>query len=148
MKEKRDCDKAAEASFPAGCGLISLPSASDPRGTLSFATGGRELPFAVERVFWIYGVPPGQSRGGHAHRTCSEAVFAVAGAVTARVDDGRRSASVRLCNPAQGLLVGAGAWCDLTDFEPGTVLAVAASEPYDAGGYIHSYEAFKREAGL
>ncbi len=131
--------------LPSGCRLISIPSVTDQRGTLAFATARRDIPFPIERVFWIYGVPQGQCRGGHAHRVCAEVVFAVCGAVTMLLDDGRQRSSLRLSDPSVGLLVAPGVWCELTDFAPGTVLAVAASHPYDAGGYIHNYDQYKEE---
>ncbi len=133
-----------EQFLPHGSRLISIPSVTDARGTLTFATALREVPFDIERVFWIHGVPKGQSRGGHAHNVCSEVVVPVAGAFTMILDDGRARASVRMQRPDQGILVPAGMWCELTDFQPGTVLAVMASHPYDAAGYINDYEQYKQ----
>ncbi len=137
----------AEHSLPHGCELIDIPSVTDERGTLAFATGRKEIPFDISRVFWIYDVPPGQRRGGHAHRTCAEAIFVVKGEVAIAVDDGAMRTQVLLSTPTRGLLVPAGLWCELSRFGEGTVLAVAASHPYDAEGYIHSYERYLQERG-
>ncbi len=126
---------------------MDIPSATDGRGSLAFATSGVEIPFPVARVFWIYNVPSGQRRGGHAHRECHEVVFAVSGAVTFLLDDGGQRAEVRLNTPTRGLLIAAGVWCELSDFADDTVLAVVASHPYDAAGYIHNYSQYKEEMG-
>ncbi|MCD7721431.1 MAG: FdtA/QdtA family cupin domain-containing protein [Prevotellaceae bacterium] len=131
--------------LPRGCRLIDIPSARDERGLLAFATAGREIPFPIARVFWIYDVPEGQKRGGHAHRTCAEVVFALKGGVTLRVDDGQREACVRLSSPTRGLLVEPNVWCELEGFAPETVLMVAASQPYLSEGYINDYKLFKEE---
>lgn len=126
--------------WPKGCRLLPLPEAADERGTLAFLEGGVQIPFPVKRVFWIYGVPDGKTRGGHAHDTCAEAIFPVAGAFTIELDDGCRRRRVRMNKPNVGVLVPAGIWCNLTDFAPETVCVVAASHPYDAQGYINRYE--------
>ncbi len=128
--------------LPFGCGLIDVPLVTDQRGTLVFATVGEEIPFPVARVFWIYDVPTHQRRGGHAHTTCNEVIFAVRGAVTMLVDNGTCRTKLRLDSPTRGLLVSAGVWCELCDFAPDTVLVVLASHAYDATGYIHDYEQF------
>ena len=74
---------------PVDCELISVSPHTDERGSLCFAEGEKEIPFSIERLFWIYDVQPGAERGGHAHRECSEAVFAVQGGFDIYVDDGR-----------------------------------------------------------
>ncbi len=135
----------AHEQFPHGCRLIEVPTVVDQRGALSFATSGEEIPFPVSRVFWIYDVPQHAKRGGHAHRECAEVVFALSGAVTFVLDDGTTRHEVRLARPTQGLLIEAWVWCELINFEPSTVLAVVASHPYDSGGYIHSYEQYRKE---
>lgn len=128
--------------LPAGSRLITLPVARDERGSLTFATAGQEIPFPVQRVFWIHDIPEGARRGGHCHNTCSEVVVAVSGAFRMVVDDGHVRGSVRMGSPGLGILVPAGMWCELVDFEPGTVVMVMASHPYDASGYCHRYDEF------
>ncbi len=131
---------------PRGCALLQLSPAVDSRGTLVFLeTEADALPFAVKRVFWISGVPTGCTRGGHAHRTCHELVFAVTGACRITVDDGHCREEVLLDSPETGLLIPAGVWCTLTDFSPGAACVVLASQPYDAAGYIHEYAEFQKE---
>lgn len=115
----------------------------DERGTLTVAPWGSEAPFPVKRIFWISGVPQGQMRGGHAHKTCHELLYVLSGAFTLDIEtaDGR-TLSVRMDNASDGIVVMAGEWCVLRDFAAGTVVMVMASEDYDASGYIHSHEEF------
>lgn len=134
-----------DCMLPNGSFLIELPEANDERGALTFATAGQEIPFPIQRVFWIHGIPAGARRGGHCHNTCSEVVVAVQGAFRMVVDDGRVRGSVWMDSPRRGILVPAGMWCELTDFEPGTVVMVMASHPYDASGYCHRYEEFLKK---
>ena len=142
MNEER---KERGGEWPEGCRLISIPSAGDQRGWLAFAEARSVVPFAIERVFWIYDVPAEARRGGHAHRTCAELVVPVSGAFTMVVDDGRCHRSVRMDNPCEGILVPAGVWCELIDFEPATVLVVMASQPYSAAGYVHDYQQYLQQ---
>ena len=138
-------DKAEAAVLPGGCRLIYLPEMKDERGSLTFLQGSNDIPFAIERVFWIWGVPQDRSRGGHAHRTCAEVVFPVQGAFTMHVDDGRSQADVLMDNPTCGILIPAGVWCDLVKFHEGTVCLAVASQPYKAEGYINRHEDYLRE---
>ena len=131
------------SSLPRGCRLIDFHSHLDSRGSLSVAESRRDIPFAVERVFWIYGVPEGQCRGQHSHNECCEVVVPVAGAFTMMLDDGTEQASVRMDSPAQGILVPPAVWCRLQDFAPGTVCVVFASHPYNAAGYTHDYDEYR-----
>lgn len=116
----------------------------DVRGTLSFLEGGIDIPFEVARVFWITDVPENQTRGGHAHWTCHEAVFAVSGSCEIEVDDGDVCQVFRLEQPNEGLLIPAGAWCELRHFTQGTVCVVMASEHYDPTGYCHEKDAWHK----
>lgn len=134
-----------ENNLPGGSRLINMPIVVDSRGSLCFATNEQEIPFPVQRVFWIYDVPSGKCRGGHSHRTCAEVVVPVKGNFTMMVDDGRSRFSVVLDSPSKGILIPAGLWCELSDFAPGTVVLVMASQPYDATGYIHDYTLYKEE---
>ncbi len=120
----------------------------DARGCLSVVEVARQLPFAVGRVFWITDVPAEARRGGHAHWRCHEALYVASGGVTVVLSEPRRSGDgsgvvqivdhvVELSPTADGVVIPAGVWCELTGFAPGTVLVVLASEPYDATGYCH-----------
>ena len=127
-----------------GVRRLQVPKNVDERGALSVLEGDVDIPFKVARVFWITDVPAGQRRGGHAHWTCHEAVFAVAGAVSITIEtaEGREDVTLRASN--EGVLIPAGAWCELYDFEPNTVLVVMASEPYRPEGYCHEKDSWQR----
>lgn len=131
-----------EKIMPEGCQLIDIPSVVDARGSLAFAESLGCVPFPIARVFWIYDVPFGMQRGGHAHWSCAEVVVAVRGAFTMVVDDGRVRSEIRMDSPSRGILIPAGVWCELRDFASDSLLVVMASEPYDATGYVHNYEEY------
>ena len=132
--------------LPRGCRLISLPEHRDKRGCLSIAEWGNGIPFAIERVFWIYDVPEGAERGAHSHNECAEVVVPVSGAFDMTLDDGAMQATVHLDSPHMGILIPAGVWCRLSGFAPGTVCVVLASHTFNAAGYVHDYTTYKDEA--
>ena len=124
------------------CRLVSLPRLSDGRGSLSYIQPGPILPFEIRRVYYLYDVPAGQSRGAHGHRRLEQLMVAVAGAVDVECDDGRQRRTFRLDSPDVGLLVCPMIWRNLTGFEKGTVCMVLASEPYDEADYFRNYDDF------
>lgn len=101
------------------------------------------LPFTVRRLYCLYDVPTEAQRGGHAHRTEEELIFAVAGSLRLTLDDGRTRRDVQLSRPDQALHVPALLWHELHAFAPGTVVVVLASTAYDASDYIHDYATFR-----
>jgi len=131
--------------LPRGCRIIEFPEQTDDRGALSFAEGAHQIPFQIERVFWIYGVPQGKTRGGHSHSESAEVVVPVSGSFNMMVDDGTHSLVVHMDSPRKGILIPPGVWCDLRDFAPGTVCVVFASHPYNASGYINDYSEYLTE---
>jgi dTDP-4-dehydrorhamnose 3,5-epimerase-like enzyme len=124
---------------------ITLPELRDPRGNLVFAEEQRHVPFAVKRMFAIYGVPPGVARGGHAHRAQQQLLLMLAGECTVVVDDGLCRVEERLETPTAALHVPAGLWLELKDFSSGAICLVLASGPYDEGDYIRDYSEFRAE---
>ena len=126
--------------------IIDLPKITDPRGNLTVAEGMKDVPFSVARVYWVYDVPAGESRGGHAHRRCREFIVAVSGSFTVTLDDGRTRDTVLLNHPYQGLLVETGVWRTLDDYSSGAVCLVLASDPFCEEDYIRDYDDFKRYA--
>lgn len=128
--------------LPAGVQLISLPKVLDDRGSLCFAEGDYHLPFRIRRVFWIFDVPEGKTRGDHAHRTCAEVIFPLKGSLDIEVDDGNNRVKLVLDRPDRGILIPPNVWCRLENFEPGTICLVLASQPYHVEGYMHSYDEF------
>ncbi|MBO4590926.1 MAG: GNAT family N-acetyltransferase [Bacteroidaceae bacterium] len=131
-------------NLPRGCRLIHFPKNADERGCLSFAEGQKHIPFPIERVFWIYDVPEGQKRGEHSHNECSEVIVPVSGSFDMEVDDGILQATVHMDSPETGILIPPSVWCRLQNFAPGTVCIVFASHPYNASGYTHNYDTFRR----
>lgn len=126
--------------------IINLTKITDPRGNLTVAEGMKDVPFSVARVYWVYDVPAGESRGGHAHRRCREFIVAVSGSFTVTLDDGRERTTVLLNHPYQGLLVETGVWRTLDDYSSGAVCLVLASDPFCEEDYIRDYDDFKRYA--
>lgn len=121
--------------------LIEVRSFDDIRGNLCFVEN-KELPFPVERVFWISGVPSDKTRGGHAHRICAEIVFPVSGSFDMFVDDHHGQRTYKMNQKNVGIYIGPNVWCELRNFAPGTVCVVLASHPYMEEGYINDYNEF------
>ncbi len=114
------------------CTLIELPTFSDSRGALTVLDGA--LPFKPVRTYWIYG-SDGQTRGGHRHRQCRQALVAVHGSVSVFMNDGTARGDIVLDSPARCLLVEPRHWHTMT-FGPGSILLVMSSQPYDRADYI------------
>lgn len=120
--------------------IINLPKIIDPRGNLTVAEQMHDIPFDVKRVYWVYDVPSGENRGGHAHKDCREFIIAVSGSFTVTLDDGKETKTFLLNHPYQGLLVETGIWRTLEDFSSGAVCLVLASDLFDEEDYIREYE--------
>lgn len=115
---------------------------SDRKGNITVIQNGDTLPFYVKRVYYLYDVPGGESRGAHAHKELNQLIVAASGSFRVTLDDGNVKRSFVLNRPYQGLYVKPGIWRDLDDFSSGAVCMVLASEKYDAKDYIRSYEDF------
>jgi hypothetical protein len=130
----------------ANCALYRHEVIADGRGSLVALEGDRNLPFAIARVYYLYGGAEGAERGFHAHRALQQWAVCVSGACTIVVDDGAQRREVRLDSPDKGLLIGSMLWREMRDFTPGAVLMVLASMPYDEADYIRDYDTFLAEA--
>ena len=117
---------------------------SDRKGNLTVVENGVTLPFDVKRVYYLYDVPGGESRGSHAHRELEQLIVAASGSFTVTLDDGKHRRSFFLNRPYQGLYVKPGLWRDLDNFSSGAVCMVLASEVYDSSDYIRDYQEFLR----
>jgi len=115
---------------------------SDRKGNLSVVEGGKDVSFEVKRVYYLYDVPGGESRGGHAHKALYQLIVAVSGSFSVTLDDGKNKKTFVLNRPYQGLLVVPGIWRTLDDFSSGAVCMVLASEKYDEMDYVREYEEF------
>lgn len=125
------------------CSIIELDRHhSQRKGDISVVENGETVPFDVKRVYYLYDVPGGVERGGHAHKALYQLIVAVSGSFTVTLDDGTNKKIVTLNRPYQGLLVKPGIWRDLDDFSSGSVCLVLASEKYDAEDYIREYDEF------
>lgn len=126
------------------CRLFDLPKIADSRGNLTFVEGRVHVPFDIRRVYYLYDVPGGASRGGHGHRQLSQVLIAPSGSFDVILDDGRKRRTVHLNRPYQGLYICPMVWRELENFSSGSVCLVLASDVYDEGDYYRDYEAFCR----
>lgn len=125
------------------CTIVELDRHhSQRKGDICVVENGDTLPFDVKRVYYLYDIPGGVSRGGHAHKALQQFIVAVSGSFTVTLDDGKVKRSFTLNRPYQGLLLVPGIWRELDDFSSGSVCMVLASHEYDKEDYIHSYEEF------
>jgi hypothetical protein len=124
--------------------LIDLPKIHDARGNLTFIEGERHVPFPIRRVYHLYDVPGGASRGGHAHRHLEQFIIAMSGSFDVILDDGRRQKTVCLNRSYFGLYIPRMVWRELVNFSSGSVCTVLASRHYDASDYYREYDEYRR----
>lgn len=122
--------------------MDKLKTFTDSRGNLTIAQAGAEIPFSIQRAYWIYGVPEGEERGMHANRISYQYLVAVNGSVDITLEDRDGRRTYRLDSKDKGLLVPPLTWNELKNFSRDAVLLVFASHPYDIGTYINSHEEF------
>lgn len=122
--------------------LVDLPKISDPRGNLTFIESNRHVPFDCRRVYYLYDVPGGEGRGGHAHKELQALIIAASGSFEVTVDDGARRRTFFLNRSYTGLYVPPMVWRELSDFSSGSVALVLASENYAEDDYHRDYEVF------
>jgi WxcM-like, C-terminal len=122
--------------------LIDLREFSDSSGRLCVVEGG-DVPFPVQRVFFVHTIPADQNRGGHAHRELEQVIIASSGSFAVSLDDGDDLATFRLARPGVGLYVPPMHWATLTDFSPSAVVLVLASHAYDEADYYRDYDEFR-----
>lgn len=124
------------------CKIIDLRKISDPRGNLTVIEENLDIPFDIKRVYYLYDVPGGESRGAHAHKELYQLLVAANGSFSVTLDDGKNKITHMLKRPYQGLLIVPGIWRDLDDFSSGSVCLCLASEHYEAEDYIRDYNEF------
>ena len=123
--------------------LIELPKFMDPRGNLSFVEQNNHIPFEIRRTYWIYDVPGGEVRGGHAYKQTDEFIIAIAGAFDVTVDDGRQKRTFTLNRSYYGLYVPKGLWRTMENFSTASLALEFANTKYDTCDYVMDYEQFK-----
>ena len=129
------------------CKVIDIRRYSDTRGYLSVVENGIDIPFEIQRIYYLYMVPE-VARGAHAHKELQQLLIATSGSVEVIMDDGKEKKSFMLDRPWKGLLIPSGLWRDLENFSGGAVLMCLASEKYDPLDYIRDYNEFKAYKGL
>lgn len=125
------------------CRIIDLPKIMDDRGNLSFFEEQRHIPFSIKRSYWIYDVPGGESRGGHAYRELEEFIVALSGSFEVFLDDGVEQKIVPLNRAYYGLYIPKMIWRRMQNFSTNSVAFVVASLPYSENDYIRNYEIFR-----
>ena len=124
------------------CRIIDLPKDNNPNGNLTAIEGGQQVPFEIQRVYYLYDVPGGAERGGHAHRELQQLIIALSGSFDVILDDGYDKQRFHLNRPYQGLYVRTLIWRDLDNFSSGSVCMVLASNRYDEADYYRHYDEF------
>lgn len=127
------------------CNIIELPKISERKGAITAIYSGVQVPFNVGRVYYLYDVPGGESRGGHAHKELQQLIVSIMGAFDVVLDDGKERRRVHLDRAYYGLRIQRMIWRELENFSSGGICLVLASLPYDENDYIREYDTFLRE---
>jgi len=128
------------------CHIINLPKITDTRGNLTFVEGGNQIPFNIQRVYYLYDVPGGAERGGHAHKDLHQLIIAMSGSFDVVLDDGYEKKRFHLNRSYNGLYVCPMIWRELDNFSSGSVCMVLASNLYDEDDYYREYNPFIKAA--
>jgi len=122
--------------------FIELPKFTDPRGNLSFAEQNNHIPFTIRRTYWIYDVPGGESRGGHAYKETSEFIIAISGGFDVTVDDGKEKNTFTLNRSYYGLYIPKGLWRKMENFSTNSFALEFADTKYDRNDYVEDYDEY------
>ena len=128
------------------CKIINFPLVKDARGNLSIIEGNKHIPFETKRIFYLYDVPSGASRGGHSNKMTDQVIIALSGSFDVIVDDGFDRTPFFLNRPHYGLYIPSGLWREIDNFSSNSIALVLASTFFDENDYIRDYETFKKEA--
>lgn len=124
--------------------LIELPRFNDPRGNLSFVEQNNHIPFAIQRTYWVYDVPGGENRGGHAYISTSEFIIAISGSFDVIVDDGKQRKTFTLNRSYYGLYIPKGLWRQMKNFSTNSLALEFADTKYDRSDYIEDYDEYSK----
>lgn len=124
------------------CKIIELPKIAEPRGNLTFVEGSNHIPFDIKRVYYLYDVPGGAERGGHAHKGLHQLIIAMSGSFDVVLDDGRNKKRIHLNRSYFGLYVCPMIWRELDNFSSGSVCLVLASNIYEESDYYRDYDEY------
>lgn len=128
------------------CQIVDLPKIQDPRGNLTFVESSRHIPFDIRRVYYLYDVPGGAERGGHAHKNLHQLIIAMSGSFDIHLDDGFSKKTIHLNRSYFGLYVCPMIWREIDNFSSGAVCMVLASDYYDESDYYRDYDQFLNDA--
>lgn len=126
------------------CTLLYLNQIGNRNGHITSINNEIELPFAIKRIFYLYDIPGGESRGAHAHKECHQFLVAASGSFEVLLDDGQAKRQIQLNRPNLGLHIPPGIWASEINFSSGSICLVLASHIYEDGDYIRSYDIFKK----
>lgn len=126
------------------CSIFELPKIKDRAGNITPVHNNIEIPFAIKRVFYLYDIPGGESRGAHAHKECHQFLIAASGSFEVFLDDGRSKKVVQLNRPNIGLHIPPGIWASEVNFSSGSICLVLASQKYNELDYLRNYSEFLR----
>jgi hypothetical protein len=126
------------------CPIIVVPKVSDRAGNISIVEGLKNLPFEIERVFYLYDIPAGEARGAHAHKKCHQFIIAASGSFEVYLNDGINKKTVSLNRPYYGLHISPGIWANELNFSSGAICLVLASTKYEQEDYIRDYSEFQK----
>ena len=132
----------------ADCRIIDMPRIQDPRGNLTFVEGGQQIPFDIKRVYYLYDVPGGSERGGHAHLGLHQFVIAMSGSFDILLDDGRTKFKYHMNRSYYGLYIPPMIWREIDNFSSGSVCMVLASQYFSEDDYFRDYADFREKALL
>mgnify|MGYP006151470345 FL=1 len=123
--------------------LITFPKNHQVKGNITAVNSGLEIPFSIKRVYYLYDIPGGESRGGHAHKALRQLIVAGSGSFDLLLNDGIQTRTIRLSQPYEGVLIPPGIWRELTSFSSGAICLVLASEVFQEEDYLRNYEDFQ-----
>jgi hypothetical protein len=130
------------------CSIVELPRIENPAGNLTPVHGGMNIPFEINRVYYLYDIPGGITRGGHAHKTLKQLIIAASGSFDVLLDDGTNKKTVTLNRPYYGLYLPRMIWRELQNFSSGGICLVLASMKYDEVDYVRDYASFQQQKRL